>query len=59
VFTERQVGTAWAYDVSLGDTLIVSSPAARSKKKEARSEVIFVFLTVQISNARVYNSAKY
>jgi NADPH-dependent ferric siderophore reductase len=40
VFTERQVGSAWAYDVQLGDSLVVSSPAARSKKKEARSEVI-------------------
>lgn len=39
VFSERQVGTAWAFDVQLGDGLVISNPAARPKKKEARSEV--------------------
>ena len=39
VFTERQVGTSWAYDIQLGDKLIATSPVARTKKKEARSEV--------------------
>ncbi len=32
VFTERQVGTSWAYSVLLGDVLI-SSPTGRAKKK--------------------------
>ncbi len=38
VFSERQLGTNWSYDVQVGD-LTVSCPVGRSKKKEARSEV--------------------